>query len=75
MSFFFLLRDNWTWEHSRGIFYVLHSGSLTSRLTSVHIGAAAAAPGKSGFDMDNLTHLVIVLSLPFSVRLLIKIQR
>lgn len=55
---------------------MLHSGSLTSRLTSVHIGAAAAAaPGKSEFDMDNLTHLVIVLSLPFSVRLLIKIQR
>lgn len=52
---------------------MLHSGSLTSRLTSVHIGAAAA-PGKSEFDMDNLTHLVIVLSLPFSVRLLIKIQ-
>lgn len=50
---------------------MLHSGSLTSR--SVHIGAAAAAPGKSEFD--NLTHLVIVLSLPFSVRLLIKIQR
>lgn len=73
MSFFFLLRDNWTREHSRGIFYMLHSGSLTSRLTSVHIGAAAA-PGKSEFDMDNLTHLVIVLSLPFSVRLLIKIQ-
>lgn len=53
---------------------MLHSGSLTSRLTSVHIGAAAAAPGKSEFDMDNLT-LAIVLSLPFSVRLLIKIQR
>lgn len=71
---FFPLEDNWTWEHSGGIFCVLQSGSLTSRLTCVHI-AAAAAPGKSGFDTDNLTHLVIVLSLPFSVRLFIKIQR